>query len=435
MEVVYKYRFELILLLFQITPLSGVATIIGSIYIFSHIVFSKWIDIYKLFLLLIPSIILVQGDEFSILKSTYYNEMNWLRILIPNLSSVVLVGALAISPHFFAALALPFRLIRKVTNRFYFVLWLTVLVISIYGLNLSITEGVESAGGLTVGLRMALIIGVLILPLSVDRKRFNTQLTLVVKTSIILMFLGLSNSHWQFVSASFPVLLLMSKDVSRGWKIFSIINVLLLLMLGYTFTIKLTVIFSFILALIYFSNKFQTNTKSFKLYSILMIFLFPIYTMFLTISQQLLPIARAMGSDRFVSKLFEDRGEIWLFTLEMVRNSPFFAVKAGRPVPVVNYSILGKSDWEAGSHNIFLEASRQLGMFSTLIISILLLHLFLKLRRWNFQKQNNDTLYLTSLLAVYMVFGLTGNSLIYDGVGFLFWIILSQLIIINTAKT
>jgi hypothetical protein len=31
-------------------------------------------------------------------------------------------------------------------------------------------------------------------------------------------------------------------------------------------------------------------------------------------------------------------------------------------------------------------------------------------------------------IAVYMVFGLTGNSLIYDGVGFLFWLIFSQLI-------
>jgi len=427
-----KYLPEIVLLLLQFTPFAAVGTVLASIYIFYKVVFLFRLDILSLFLLLLPSIALRQNDIFFQIAQNQFGESGWLQLFIPTLKNSVIIGPMAVSPHLFAAIAVPFRLIKfkKQVRVKYFSLWALALIISIYGLYLATVLGITSAGGITVGLRIVLTMGVLLIPVFTEPKELYRQLSGIMKLSIILFLFGLLNGHWLFVSLTFPAVILFS-DEKRFWKFLSLLMICIIFIFGNTFTLKFILIFSILLVWFHKEKKSKTG-DIFRLRInplLLLVYLFfPIYIVFLTVSQKIMPIAQAIGSDRFLSKLFDDRGTIWLFTFNLIRKSNFFFVPAGRDIIIYDYGKIGEMEWEAGAHNIFLEIARQNGTFVFLILFFLIAVFFREINK-TLLFQNKLLLNLSiGFIAVYMVFGLTGNSLVYDGVGFLFWLIFSQLI-------
>lgn len=433
MKYSFKYLPEIFLLLLQFTPFAVVGTVMASIYIFYKVAFQVRVDILSLFLLLLPSIALKQNDIIFQIGQNQFEDSGWLQVFIPTLKSSVIIGHLAVSPHLFAALAVPIRLIKfkKQVRVKYVLLWTLALLISIFGLYLSQIHGYTSEGGITVGLRIVLSMGVLLIPVFIEQKELYHQLSGLMKLSIVLFLFGLLNAHWLFVTVAFPAIILFS-DENRFWKFLSLSVIGIIAFLGSTFTLKFILIFS-ILLVWFHKIKGSSNINGIfrlRINPVLLIayLFFPIYIVILTVSQKIMPIAQAIGSDRFLSKLFDDRGTLWLFSLDLIQKSNFFIVPAGRDIITYDYGIIGEKEWGAGAHNIFLEIARQNGTFVFLIIFFLIAVFF--------REMNKTLLFQNKLLknasigfiAVYMVFGLTGNSLIYDGVGFLFWLIFSQLI-------
>lgn len=428
----FKYLPEIFLIVLQFTPLAPAGVIAASFYIFYKVAFANKLDVLSLFLILLPSIVLRQDDVFFQLGQTQFDETSWIKVFIPSLQTSVSIGILVVSAQFFAALAVPVRILRSLNfkNIKIVFFWILALILSFYGLYLAKISGIDSAGGLTVGLRITLSLGVLLFPILINQEELYGKLRSIIKISIVLFLFGLLNEHWLFISVAFPAIILFSNE-KKIWKFLSVLMICVLMFLGSTFTIKLILIVSILITGFHkvkrdkHSGFYQLRINPTLLLGYL---LFPIYIVFLTISQTLMPIVNVYGSERFISKLFEDRGLLWVFTLNLIRNSNFFVVPAARDISVINYHVSGSKNWEAGAHNIYLEIARQNGFFVFLIL-FLIVSLFL----WNLQK----TLYFENrllmntclgLMAVYLVYGLTGNSLVYDGVGFLFWLIFGQVI-------
>ena len=425
----YSYFVLILFILIQLTPFYYIGVIASSIFAFYKILFYKKIDFVTLFLLFIPSIVLRDNTVLSSNNSFISFQSGWVQLFFPTLKSSFSLGSLSISPSFFAAIAVPFRLIKEFRsiNRYLLILWLFALVLSITGLFISIINGISSAGGLTVGLRIVLTLGVLILPKVINFNDLKNQIKLIAKVSLIFFFLGILNNHWIFIAVIFPVILFFSNE-NYFWKSFSLVMLILFFLLELTFTIKLTLYLIFTLVILFIFKRGALNINKFKSSIILSL---PLLLVFFVIGQQLLPILNLIGSEKFTNKLLDDRGGIWIYTLSLITESNFFLVPSGRDIPTFNF--LGNDgyiDWGAGAHNIYLEMARQLGVFSSIILFIIIGFFFMDVPKF-FRTTKDIFLKITSLgfISVYIIYGFTGNSLIFDGVGFLFWFMFSQIII------
>lgn len=413
------------LLMLHFTPFSIVSTLLQSILIFYYIGFKREIDLFQVFLLLIPVIVFRSGMMEENVRVENSN-FAWIRFYLPQLQGIVMLGPLAVSTKLFAALGVIPRLILDKTKfGFLHFTWVLVLILCIIGLYLSIVLKVESAGGLTVGLRIVLSIGVILLPLLVDRIKFRFQLLQIIYFSCILFVTGLLNDHWIFVLAGIAPIMLFEK-VEFIPRLLSITTIFIILFLGFTFTLKITLIVSLVSLLMIKYNVFQLPKLSKSFFVKYFYISFPLLMIFLAIGGYLDAFFGLLNLERLSFKFFQDRLPIWSTTLNFIKNSNFFIVAAGRDIIVYDYGILGESNWGAGAHNIYLEMARQIGVFSSIVLFIIIFkHLFKLFSHLKVYDPFTKNM-LFGLIAVYMIYGLTGNSLIYDGVGFLFWLIIGQ---------
>lgn len=414
-------------------PLGVVGVLLASIYAFYLIAFKTKIDLIQLFILLIPNIALSSGRDIKGGNLNQYGDVTYFKILIPSLTSVYIFGPIAVSVMLFMALAVPVRLFRKIKIQkanLLHLIWFIVLLLSIYELYLAKSEGIESAGGLTVGLRMVLSIGAILIPLAIGKNNLEKQLILIGKISMILFLIGVMNSHWIFVTAAFPAFIFYTSK-RLEWKIISVICALIFLIFGGTFTIKFTTLLSWSMIFLFEYRQIIFPYFKFKLFRIAL-FLLPMLIVYYVIeSKSAITLSgRTTLQARFISKLYGDRGGIWMQTIEFIKKSNFFIVPAGRNIIVYDYGIVGESDWGAGAHNIYLEMARQIGLFSALLLSIIIFWYLFKIMRQIFKTGIISKFILISL-SVYIVFGLTGNDLVYDGIGFLFWLIIGQIYQVN----
>lgn len=429
MKYFKNYRLELLIILIQlIGPISLIGLIIGSVYIFYQISFKRNINLLSVFILFIPSIVLGYNLDSIEYNSSQELANNWIQFKLPVIYTSYVLGPFALSVPFLAALAVPVRLIiyfRNSANKKLIYIWFIVLFISLIGLIWAILNKHESSSGITVGLRIVLTLGAMLFPLSVNKDRLETQLLLIVKISILLFLFGFLNGLWKFVVFAFPGFLIFS-DEKKIWKIIAIFSLIIMLSFEFTFTLKLIAIGSFLLQLFY--NKKRSSFIFFKnkLFRFF-IFTFPIWFVILIIYTNSLTegfIDNIFG-DRFTYKLFEDRVPIWSFTLDLILNSNLFLVQAAREIPVIDY-FYNNEEWSFGAHNIYLEMGRQLGVFATLLLSYIMSYIFFKAYKLN--KYNVLLIKLIlSFFAIYLVWGLTGNALVYNGTGFLVWYIIGQI--------
>jgi len=234
------------------------------------------------------------------------------------------------------------------------------------------------------------------------------------------------SEYWLFV---FPCLLpfLYSNQTKSSWKFLGVLLSLIFLIMDYTFTLKITVLLSWLLIYVN-DNKFIIKklfrNKLFRLTFFLSPILIVLYAIkdtslfFLTNDDGII--------NHFLFKFYADRGALWFYTLNMVFESNFFYVPAGRDIIIEGNTLYGTNNFGVGAHNIYLEMARQIGSFATILLTIIMSIPIFKLFKFTNNKNYLGKLGLV-FIGVYFVFGLTGNSLVYDGVGFLFWLIIGQL--------
>lgn len=367
---------------------------------------------------------------------TQFGDVTYFRILIPSLVNVYILGPVALSVSFLMALAVPVRLVMQIkieSKNWLHLIWLTAFSLSIFGLYLAKSKGIESAGGLTIGLRIVLSIGALLIPLGTNKNHLAEQLILIAKISMILFFAGAMNSHWVFVTAAFPPFIYYASK-NLIWKVAAIICALIFVIYGGTFTIRGTTIICWLLIMLLENMKTIVAFLRLKLFRITL-FLLPLgiaYYVVQTISGIHISNKNTL-TDQFIFKVFEDRGDIWKQTIDFIGKSDFFIVPAGRDILLNGYGIIGDIKWGAGAHNIYLEMARQLGVFSALLLSIIIFWYLFHIIGQLF-KVDIISKFILVILSVYIVYGLSGNSLIYDGVGFLFWLIVGQIYNIGKIK-
>ena len=143
-----RYKREIILIVLQLCgPYVGVlGLILASFYSFYIISFKARIDILQIFLLLIPVIVL-RSSSFEINSIETVENFTWFKFNIPILVNSVLIGPLNVSVKLAMAFGVFVRLIltiKKQKNIFLFFIWIICLLISIYGLYISLSTGLES---------------------------------------------------------------------------------------------------------------------------------------------------------------------------------------------------------------------------------------------------------------------------------------------------
>lgn len=320
---------------------------------------------------------------------------------------------------------------RSNQYRAFVTIWLICLVFSLYGLYISVSGGLSSAGGLTVGLRIVLSLGTVLFPLFTDKDELLDQIIVIVKFSVILFMLGLLNGQWLWITAAFPAFLIFSNE-KKIWKFLGFLALTIILVLGFTFTLKFVAITSFILLLSLNKKTLTSFLIKTNLRRTLLFFLPIFFILFIVYYPQRQGKAeKNIEEDRLYSKVYVDRGNIWKYSLNLILHSNFFVVPAGRDIQVLDYTTRGKDKLGIGAHNIFLEMGRQLGLFVTVLLTLQIGYFLINSLK-NVRRNPIIYKFTLALFAVFMVFGLSGNSLIYDGEGFLFWLIVGQIFQINS---
>ena len=260
MKKIGRYKLEIFLILLQLCgPYVGVlGVLLASFYSFYIISFKARIDILQIFLLLIPAIVFRSTLAESIGLIETIENFTWYKLNIPILVNSYIIGPVNVSVKLAMALGVLVRLIltiKKQKHLFLLFTWLICLSISVYGIYLSLSMGLESASGLTVGLRAVLSIGAILIPLSISSNRnLISDITIITKISILIFLFGFMTNHWFFI---FPCLLpfLYHSHTNKMWKFLSVLVSLMLLIMNYSFTVKIIVLISWLLIYIN-DNKF-----------------------------------------------------------------------------------------------------------------------------------------------------------------------------------
>jgi hypothetical protein len=421
----YGFFFFLILLHLIGGSVANAAIIVSSCYSFFYFSFKKELDLYVVFLLLFTNICMGQNSEAENVSNINIGVYN-------NFLNVLIIGPLALSTKFAFALAVPVRVLMNITKAksyFSLLLWFFIIFTSLVGLFLSFSSGVENKAGLTVGFRIALTMGVVLLPAMVcDRKEFLKQLDKILITSLIALALGLMNAHWLFITYGFlPYLWFRYKSIFAKVLVFMCFGRLLIgveASITIVGTLLVSIAFGLLIRLKILGNK---SLRYFGLLLVLLPILITIYVLSLPVDKIGYSLESLWGYIEF--KLIGDRKPIWDASYLQIISQNFFIAPAGSSLEVYFDYIMQWRDWPEGSHNIFLEIGRQISAFAMITFTCLIVNTLFKA----FRNLSNevDSRIILCFAAVYLAFGLSGQHIVYDGVGFMFWLLVSQLTIIN----
>lgn len=403
-----NYILELIIISLYFTPLYFLGIILGSVLVFQRMVLSYKFELASLFILLIPDIVL--GENKYLFGTTL--------AIGPLVLSLKLTAALCVVPRLFLT-------VGSQKNKNLLFIWLCALVLTCYGLFLSVVLKFSSLGGLTVGLRIVLSMGAILIPVAISQNEFKSQLMFIAKFSLLFYITGLMSGHWYFVTLGLAAFVFFNNK-SVLWKMIAILPIIIFLVESEVpFTTSFILYISF---LVLFLNRYQLFANIIKSRFILInLWLLPLtFCLFLLLDSSI-GILGSIGSQRFFDKLFEDRGILWIYTIDLVLNSNPFVVPAARDIPTFNYDFVGYSEWGAGAHNIALEIIRQIGFLSFFFLFVII-GVFFVTKIPKIKGENYFVSLLLCLIVIYVINGTVGQAIIYDGQGFLFWFILGQLI-------
>jgi O-antigen ligase len=297
--------------------------------------------------------------------------------------------------------------------------------LSIMGLGYAFLAGNKNPAGLTVGFRIAMSVGAVLVPLCVrDREQYNADLDRILFLTMPLLVLGLTVGHWMFIAFGL---------IPYTWLRFKP-RILALIPLAYAVRVMaslsssltgLGIILSSLIFLILLGTNRITNYLLRRPAIILVALALPIV---LTVFVLRLPpadrfdLTSIQGYAEF--KLLGDRKPVWDASWDAIMASP--AIMPAGSVMSVYFAFLGRTlDWPEGSHNIFLEIGRQIGLVGMVSLTAIMCTMLYRTGR---RARDIDELVLFyCFLAIYTVFGITGNSLVYDGVGAFYWLLVGQL--------
>ena len=416
----YSFAYLLIFLYFPGGLVTDFAIIVTSLWAFSYFLIKRELDLFLIFLFLVPSIVFNSSSG----NVNDINEHN----LFSNYRDVIFLGPVALSTPLALVLALPFRLLSQFTktnNSLVISLWLFVVFLSVIGLLLAYNIGTSNDSGLTVGLRYVLSIGTVLLPLSIkDKDSFYHSIDKIFLISFFFLVFGLISGHWIFVIFGF-----IPYVFHRNHFIIRILICYFSLLFFINFSSTITILGIFVSSVIFYLTSVFGNIKNNVLRRPIVqciLILSPIIftTIILLLNVEKIEYDKSSSFGYTFFKIFSDRKPIWNSSFDQIVNSPIFIVPAGSSLNVYFDYLDTSVVWQPGSHNIFLEIGRQNGVFAMVVLVFILVYVLIKTGK---SLSNKDDLILYySFISVYIIFSTTGNSLIISGVGFFYWLLLGQ---------
>lgn len=415
----YGLAYLCILLHFLSGVINIVAILITSFWLLWYFTVKKNVDIYLVFLLLIPSIAFERTSENNDVQTTVS--------LFTNYNSVIFLGPIALSTRLtfcFAILARVLLNIRTLRFPALTIAWFISICLAVAGLVYAVILGSENSSGLTVGFRIALSMGAVLLGKTFLLSEYYYKgLNKIIFLSVLLLTFRLMNGHWFFITFGFiPYFWLVVKP-----RILVLIPLFFSFNILFNFSSTITILGVLLLSILFFILSHINFFYNYILRNKLVLGLFIIIPVIVTIytlqlnSSGNYDLSTIKGYAEF--KLLGDRKPVWDATYQLIRQS-FFIIPAGSRLEVY-FDFLNKWEiWESGAHNIFLEIGKQIGGVAMLLLSSVLLIMFYKTARKVTSRSETITIY--CFLSVYIVLGITGNSLIYDGVGAFYWFLLGQ---------
>jgi len=378
------------------------------------------VDIYKIFLLLLPAVGLYSEGI----------EADWFITRILRVEKVSTpVGMFPLTTPTALAVTVPFRVLlyRSQSSMIIKGLWWPCFALSVAGLIFGLLTEASSETGITVGVRSALAFGAVLI--SYRRSSSNdihSEIRCVVLSSLVLFSIGALQNHWMFIAVSLvPCLFLY---FGKGVGALTLVLLLVPAVVrgtAFSFTLAGVMLVSILLCALAASDKAAGIMR--RKVCLISVFVLPaLLTLFVIKQGERDEVGtETLEIENLAFKVWGDRKPIWDAAYEQIVNSPYLLVAPGRPLYFRNLVRKEVDAWDWGAHNIFLEVFRQIGALASVFGFAVV--------GWAFVKAGNaaigqeDRIVFWSLTSVYLVFGMTGNTLSFAGTGLLFWFLVGAL--------
>ena len=363
-----------------------------STFILYEEIIKKKDDLFKIFLVLLPS-----------LSPLILNNI----ILNNSILFFILIDPTLIASFFFLYRNCLIINLKKIS--LIFLLYSTLLLYAFVHLIIIYLNGQYSNMGLTYNFKAVLYVCGIFTIYNNDFSHFKKQILNIVILSLIILniqvFINQPDDnkivgHLIFLTMTFLAFIIYYK-----------INLLnILIYLPSLFFIKnqsITLIAVFVVShLLIFLSKFRVVFNKFNL-----IFLINFQAIFLISFFFLDFIYENYSEDNyFYTKFLYDRIPLYIASLEQIN---YFNFRL-EPLIINLENILESSTWDSGSHNYFLNTAVALGLIPAvlllIIINLFLIRLYDKIKNNLHIKDNLPKLFFITLLASFAVFSATGNA-------------------------
>ena len=384
-------------------------TLIFSAFILYNQIIKKKDDLFKIFLVILPTLSPINFNGIKFDTSIYF--------------------FINFDPIFIASLFYFYRNCIKINFRkisFIFLIYIFLFIYSLIQLFYMYFDGQEHNQGLTYAFKAMFYVNVIFNVYNNDLTNFKKQVIKIITLSLIVILVreiliqydGLKiTGHLIFLAAAFPALIIFYR--------FNIKNISLYLISIFLFLIQsYTVVSIFIVSnLLIFMRKFRiifNKTNVIILINFKIIFLISIFYLDILIKNY--------DPDNYLyTKFLYDRLPIFLATLD---NLQFFEFQS--KVLYIQYDNIVTTDteWASGSHNYFLTMAQKLGIIPAsillLLINLFFIKLFNKIKSNYYSTDEIFRLLFIVLLSSFSVFSSAGNAFA-EMTGFLFFLLLGSL--------
>ena len=387
-------------------------TLMIAIYILYDQILKKKDDLFKIFLVILPT-----------LSPLYFNEVKF---------DVSVFFFLSINPIFIAGLFFLYRNFLTIDYRklnFYYLLYIFLFIyVLIQVIILYLTDQTNNQG-LTYSFKAILYISPIFINYNNDLINFKKQILKIVYLSLIMIyFKEIINpfdtvqvtGHLAFLAIAFPGLIIFYK--------FNFKNILIYLPALYIIMPQsYTVISIFLLShVLFFFRKFGIVLNKLNL-----IFFINLQVLILiSISFINILITNYNPDNFFYTKFLYDRMPLWIASIQ---NLEYFQFKS-EILKITSQNIitpLGSNEiWLGGAHNYFLIMTTKLGLipgvFLLVLLNLFIIKLYNNIKNTLYLKGNILGLLFISLISSFSIF--STSSAAYSGsIGFIFFLLLGSL--------
>jgi hypothetical protein len=390
-----------------------------STFILYEQIIKKKDDLFKIFLVLLPSLSPLVLNNIRLDNSIFFFTS---------------IDPIFIATFFFFCRNCLIINLRKISLTF--VLYGVLLLYAFVHLMIIYLNGQYSNMGLTYNFKAVLYVCTIFTIYNNDFSHFKKQILKIVILSLIILniqaFINqpddniIITGHLMFITMAFLALIIYYE-----------INLLnILIYLPFLFFIKnqsITLITIFVVShLFIFLSKFRVVFNKFNLILLInfqIIFLISLFFLDL--------IYENYNEDNyFYTKFLYDRLQLYIASLEQINYFNF----RSEPLNITVKNIITNTpwNWDSGSHNYFLNTAVALGLIPAvlliIIINLFLIRLYKKIKNNFYITDNLPKLFFLSLISSFAVFSATGNA--FSGsVGFLLFLLFGCLnSVINTVK-